>query len=197
MAGYYGWSMSNNAVDAYENGRKPLSKWTKRDILFCLEERLDREDVSLFFSRLKKLPKKILMETFLYESEWHHTSSFYNHTSFYTFDETVNINDELLFELEERAKKEREAGKCNESKKIEYAEINYVWWSGTKKHPVRHEERALCIIINNWAYRLDNNGVFNDGTKKKRSFVINKTQEKVFRGYAKQSQKVLKQLDIR
>lgn len=28
MAGYKGWAMSNNAVAAYENGEKPLSKWT-------------------------------------------------------------------------------------------------------------------------------------------------------------------------
>lgn len=33
MAGYSGWSMSNNAVTAYEDGEKPLSRWTKVDIL--------------------------------------------------------------------------------------------------------------------------------------------------------------------
>lgn len=33
MAGYSGYSMSNNAVDAYENGEKPYSKWTKQDLL--------------------------------------------------------------------------------------------------------------------------------------------------------------------
>lgn len=32
MAGYNGFSMSNNAVAAYEDGEKPLSKWTKADI---------------------------------------------------------------------------------------------------------------------------------------------------------------------
>lgn len=30
MAGYNGYSMSNNAVAAYENGEKPLSKWKKK-----------------------------------------------------------------------------------------------------------------------------------------------------------------------
>lgn len=38
MAGYSGWSMSNNAVDAYSNGEKPLSKWTKADIFDTIEE---------------------------------------------------------------------------------------------------------------------------------------------------------------
>jgi len=33
MAGYKGYSMSNNAVDAYNNGEKPKSKWTKEEIV--------------------------------------------------------------------------------------------------------------------------------------------------------------------
>ena len=35
MAGYSGFSMSNNAVDAYDNGEKPLSKsyWTISAVL--------------------------------------------------------------------------------------------------------------------------------------------------------------------
>ena len=37
MSGYYGISMSNNAVKAYEEGKKPYSKWTKKGIL----ERID------------------------------------------------------------------------------------------------------------------------------------------------------------
>ena len=33
MAGYREYSMSNNAVAAYENGENPLSKQTKKEIL--------------------------------------------------------------------------------------------------------------------------------------------------------------------
>lgn len=33
MAGYHNYSMSNNAVAAYENNEKPLSKWTKQEII--------------------------------------------------------------------------------------------------------------------------------------------------------------------
>ena len=32
MAGYRGFSMSNNAVDAYNSGEKPFSKWTIGEI---------------------------------------------------------------------------------------------------------------------------------------------------------------------
>lgn len=38
MAGYNGWSMSNNAVEAYSNGEKPLSKWTKADIFDTIND---------------------------------------------------------------------------------------------------------------------------------------------------------------
>lgn len=40
MSGYRGYSMSNNAVAAYEEGKKPLSKWFKSEILdsLCVSE---------------------------------------------------------------------------------------------------------------------------------------------------------------
>lgn len=54
MAGYSGYSMSNNAVAAYENGEKPLSKWKKADIL----EAVKTQEVELKCSpsKLQKLP---------------------------------------------------------------------------------------------------------------------------------------------
>ena len=33
MAGYHNYSMSNNAIDAYYRGEKPISKWKKSDII--------------------------------------------------------------------------------------------------------------------------------------------------------------------
>ena len=36
MSGYKGYSMSNNAVAAYSGGKKPMSKWTKSEILATL-----------------------------------------------------------------------------------------------------------------------------------------------------------------
>ena len=34
MAGYCGYSMSNNAVAAYDEGKKPISKWKKDNTHF-------------------------------------------------------------------------------------------------------------------------------------------------------------------
>ena len=37
MTGYKGYSMSNRAVEAYENAEKPMSRWTKQIMLIELE----------------------------------------------------------------------------------------------------------------------------------------------------------------
>lgn len=53
MAGYYNYSMSNNAVNAYADGEKPLSKWTKSEIIETLVfEGVSSEKINL----IKKLP---------------------------------------------------------------------------------------------------------------------------------------------
>ena len=82
MAGYKGWAMSNNAVAAYENGKKPLSKWTKAAILDAIR----KQEIELKCSKekLRKLPVEVLKETCLIYSSWHHTSSHYNKTDFYS-----------------------------------------------------------------------------------------------------------------
>lgn len=84
MAGYNGYSMSNNAVVAYESGEKPLSKWTKPEILETIFDNceISEEKADL----LRKMTAKELKDAFLKQSSWHHTSKFYNCTNFYSFD---------------------------------------------------------------------------------------------------------------
>ncbi len=118
--GYNGYSMSNNAVAAYESGEMPISKWTKNAILETLE---DNEDL---YNKANNLPAWILKDMLKYSS-WHHTSKHYNRTDFYIFDieQLINLTDEdvkrmkinrknkLAQTKEKRAqeKKEREARK--------------------------------------------------------------------------------------
>ena len=62
MAGYAGYSMSNNAVDAYNEGEMPLSKWTKKKFLELLPDIIQEgledgypvaEDVVMKLSKVK------------------------------------------------------------------------------------------------------------------------------------------------
>ena len=80
MSGYYGYSMSNNAVEAYENGERPLSKWRKSDILEAIS--VSEIELKCSISKLQKLPVKVLKEVCLTYSSWHHTSNHYNQTNF-------------------------------------------------------------------------------------------------------------------
>ena len=87
MAGY-DWrrGMSNNAVDAYDNGEMPMSKWTKAVILDKVAELADIEVADI----LAKLPLAVLRDELLQESSWHHTSKYFNRTNFYSIDEDVS-----------------------------------------------------------------------------------------------------------
>ena len=71
MAGYDGWSMSNNARDAYAYGEMPASRVASATGLTTAEVR-----------RLCN------------PTSWHHTSSKFNRTDFYTLDEVIEIANE-------------------------------------------------------------------------------------------------------
>ena len=121
MAGYSGFSMSNNAVIAYRNGEKPLSKWTKQEILDnCGDKAI----------LLNKLTLMELRDLLLYWCSWHHTSKKYNKTNFYAFDfdKLEDINEEYINNLIKlRVKRKRKLKKVD---KFITAEIKYTIWVG-------------------------------------------------------------------
>lgn len=157
MAGYNGFSMSNNAVAAYEDGEKPLSKWTKTDIF----DAINKQEVELKCSieKLKKLPVKVLKEVCLTYSSWHHTSNHYNKTDFYSLDiETIeNLTDEKIDELLAKYKANK---KTNDKPREEVWECAFLEWSGSRKHPVATEVIEEGVVKGDWFYRKD-------GSKKK------------------------------
>lgn len=95
MAGYFGYSMSNNAVDAYENGEKPLSRWSKADIIREVEFQREEDGLLPYSFNLNNLTKNELSDIFLCYSSWHHISKVYNVTNFYRVD-IDNVTEETL-----------------------------------------------------------------------------------------------------
>ena len=85
MSGYSGWSMSNNAVTAYENGEKPKSKWSKAAILQEIKEN-DSGAFTCSIDVLQKMPINLLWDVLLLKTSWHYASSRYNKTDFYAID---------------------------------------------------------------------------------------------------------------
>ena len=121
MAGYYNYSMSNNAVWAYENGEMPLSKWTKAAILEACGDKAEM---------LKPLTVAELRAEFLINSSWHHTSKHYNCTDFYMIDadKLDEITGEDVAAIIARRQPKKKAVKVE--KKTVKAEVTYTVWVG-------------------------------------------------------------------
>lgn len=86
MAGYNGFRMSNNAVDAYENGEKPLSRWSKEELILAFKSLNSDSDTVTAASRLTVAELRRELLTY---AGWHHTSSKFNITNFYAVDESA------------------------------------------------------------------------------------------------------------
>lgn len=154
MAGYYGYSMSNNAVDAYASGEKPWSRWTKTEILEAIDELIsDGFELPVDRKALGKVPAKRLKQLVLGRSSWHHTSSWYNATDFY---EVSEFRLECLTEADLIAP---EAEPRQEEQKPERWVCEVMEWSGSRKHPKATVVEVEGEISGNWLH-LDN------GTKK-------------------------------
>lgn len=162
MAGYRGYSMSNNAINAYRNGEMPFSKWTKDDILNEIEN-IDESKVEF----AKQLTAKELKDFLLARTSWHHTSNYYNKTDFYSVDENrVDLlNQEQIDYLKSlRVKKVRAKKEIIKPTYIT-AYVTYSEWEGSRKHPklvdkcdivqyMSIDKMIKCYNSNNYQKRL-------------------------------------------
>ena len=150
MAGYHGYSMSNNAVEAYQDGERPLSKWTKTEILSRIRRAIKDEEIELkcSFDKLNKLPVKTLKNELLCVSSWHHTSSHFNRTDFYDiwWDKLEHLTDEEIdgWTTIKEDKPQKEKWLCK-----------FLEWSGSRRHPKATEYTEEGIIKGNWFYRAN------------------------------------------
>ena len=103
MAGYHGYSKSNNAVQAERNNKFPKSKWTKELILKVLSEEVEENDEKFQF--LANKPAAFLKDFLLVSYEWHHTSSYYNCTEYY---EVRDLYSWTLSEIQEQFRNRRD-----------------------------------------------------------------------------------------
>lgn len=156
MAGYNGYSMSNNAVTAYEDGERPFSKWTKAAVIERIEQLIEDCDVELRIDKtaLFALRAPALKKLVLRKASWHHTSGWYNATDFY--DVSIPALETLTEEdlAAAAARKPAQAEPEEERWLCEYLE-----WSGSRKHPKATACTGEGVIRGNW-FHLD------DGSKK-------------------------------
>jgi len=151
MAGYVGMSMSVNAAEAREEGRKPVFSITKEDI----QKHGINEGITFFRWFVKK---------YCDSSEWHHTSPQYNRTHFYDIEACCAYflkqdNEKLKEEYKSRLKPKPVA---NTDDTPYYAKVNYSisTFSGRRKYL-----EAYAIVHRCWAYIKDD--YRNEITRKK------------------------------
>ena len=156
MAGYNGYSMSNNACDAYACGEKPYNQWLKSDVLDALKYEAEYTQEQL--SQIRKYSAETVKTYFLTNTSWHHTSLYYNVTYFYdlNFNKLENEFSKVIEDLEriqEIIKEEKEEKEKNK-KTFTLAKVKYLEWYGTRKHPKADEKEAYALIDanRNWAY---------------------------------------------
>ena len=122
--GYIGQSMSRRATQAYEQGEKPKSKWTKTLMVSAIanwlhedSECMPSENETIISEISKDFTKSELFDRFFTWSSWHHTGKYANATDFYQLDEEAvnqHVNERfpriktLLAEREKAAERRRQ-----------------------------------------------------------------------------------------
>ena len=159
ISGYKNYSMSNNAVLAYSNGEKPISKWTKADIINQIYRDEQSKSLQVTRASIKRLSVAVLKDIALHKTSWHHTSCHYNETNFYSLDWTslLRLSEEDINRLINNAKETRNSA---DKKKTGYWECSFLIWSGSKAHPKAERITEKGYIKGIWFYRYD-------GTRKK------------------------------
>lgn len=142
MAGYSNFSMSNNAVYAYENGEAPASK-------------------------IAGVPARLIRK-FCTPSSWHHTSAKYNRTDFYDVDEvmaTFGLAPDDSYDHDPEAiealKRWKETKKALSAPVVFVGEITYTEFTGSWKRP-KAIERTF-----KGEFQLSGDWVIFDGIRKK------------------------------
>ena len=123
--GYDGKSMSNRARAAYDLGEKPMSKWTKDEIIEAILDYLDETEAATAISvdEIKALPAWLLRQEFLTYRSWHHTGALYNVTDFYGLDfKALDLPLAYYQEKIEEHKKELAATKGDREKERQQRE---------------------------------------------------------------------------
>ena len=84
--GYLGSSMSVRAVEAYEQGEMPISRWTKTAIIQAVKDYCFDFDLA-YNPDIEKKTKAELAKEFLEYKSWHHSSRTAREVEFFGLNE--------------------------------------------------------------------------------------------------------------
>jgi len=146
MSGYDGFSMSNNARDAYDQGKRPLSQFKAADL------KAAGWPGTLAFAQW------LGREGHWQPCEWHHSSKEFNATDFFDPIELVEwwdgLDDAERSELLQRFISTIRPRKAAEEVRVEGT---YIAWSGSRRHPKATEVEFTGTLRGDWI-TLDGGG---------------------------------------
>lgn len=185
MAGYADdWSMSNNAIDAYDRGLRPRSKWSKADILDALPT-----DARTYL-QLDEYPLEFLREYFLEVEEWHHTSKHYNRTDFcrpsiahWSTSTTEDVQNLYIVWLQRQQKVQ--AAKTAAPRKVR---VTYTHWIDKRTHKTVTE---YALVRGSWIYTQSGLRKRADGT----NIRVDETYKRAPRGTAQIFQEIERRMN--
>lgn len=140
--------MSNNAIEAYNDGCMPISKWSKSAIIAAMHDAAYPEHC---IAAAVKSTLRTLKSIVLCDAGWHHTSKHYNRTCFYAVENPFIYEDDE--EIDEWLEKLGDAAKDapkNEEENIRRVTAEYREWYGSRNHPKSYTVRETGIVKGNW-----------------------------------------------
>ncbi len=148
MAGYnHYFGMSNNAVTAYSQGVKPLSKFKAKD--------LQKAGLSISLAFAKWLA---LVDEWR-SCEWHHSGgTWYNEVEFYSLEDLAHDIEHGYIDiqaLEEKYKAELKAKKVVEEHRVSGS---FPVWGGTRNHRKVVDTKHFTGTLRNGWIHLDGGG---------------------------------------
>lgn len=134
MAGYDGFSKSNNAIYAESEDKFPATVAAKK--------------LGVSAAAIKAI---------LSPCEWHHTGKMYNRTDYYYIGELLeakggNCDDAEICETWQKLK----AYKKEAEKETFMADVKFLTWEGTRKHPkaIKHSAENVTVEKNGKKYTI-------------------------------------------
>ena len=124
MAGYFGYSKSNNAIAAESEKRYPLTEASK------------------ILAKALKISQKDAKETLkeIGTTEWHHTGSWYNQTDYYDVESIIQDIQSGEYQIVKAKKPSKEESRF-------HAVAEWTNWGGSRKHPVAYPQKREVEVI--------------------------------------------------
>lgn len=151
------YSPNWGAINAYRDGEKPLSRWSKADIMAQVTHMIESGQTTVdeeLIPHIKKMSLPLMKEWLLKKSSCHVTGNTNRHTWFYMVDKgsLEHLTKERIVQIIKGGEKDRNSHKNEESKTYE---CSFLEWIGPRASRIPQRVKEIGQIKGDWFYRKD------------------------------------------